>query len=311
LGRAAGLAAAAGAAETAETVRGTGLGLFVSHLRLPFQLLLAPIFMLGAWIGGGHPGLGLGLAFLAVHAGIYGGMTAFNSYYDHDRGPIGFMKHPRAASRAVRNGALAVQMAGILLLLLISPLAAVPALLLVLMGIAYSHPRWRWKGNLGASLAAVGVGQGILAFAIGFLAAGASVREILAPGAMLPALGSAFVTLGLYPITQLYQMDEDRSRGDRTLPLAVGFRGAIVIAGLLVGVGVALIAWALRSRIAGVWPPVLLGGVVAFWGALGLWARRFPKNDTYRNHDWAMAVSASAAAGFWVFILTEWLRIGR
>ncbi len=100
-------------------------------------------------------------------------------------------------------------------------------------------------------------------------------------------------------------------RGDRTLPLAVGFRGAIVISGLLVGLGVGLMVGVLRTRIDHLWPPILLGGVVAFWGALLLWARRFPTNDTYRNHDWAMAVSASAAAGFWIFILTEWLGAGR
>jgi 1,4-dihydroxy-2-naphthoate octaprenyltransferase len=156
----------------------------------------------------------------------------------------------------------------------------------------------------------VAIGQGILAFAIGFLAAGASPRQLLALPAILPALGSAFVTLGLYPITQLYQMDEDRSRGDRTLPLAVGFRGAIVLSGLLVALGVGMMAWALRTRIDPAWPLILLVGVVAFWGALLVWARRFLTNDTYRNHDWAMAVSASAAAGFWIFILTEWLGAG-
>jgi 1,4-dihydroxy-2-naphthoate octaprenyltransferase len=282
----------------------------MSHLRLPFQLLLAPIFLLGAWLGGGTPGLALGLAFLAVHAGIYGGMTAFNSYYDHDRGPIGFMKHPRPADRTVRDGALAIQGVAVLALLLIAPAAAVPALLLVMMGIAYSHPRWRWKGNLGASLAAVAIGQGVLAFAIGFLAAGAAPRQLLAPAPILAALGSASVTLGLYPITQLYQMEEDRERGDRTLPLAVGFRGAIVLSGVLVALGVALILAGLHPRIAPVWTAILLAGVLAFWGALLLWARRFIQNDTYRNHDWAMGISTAAAGGFWIFILTEWLGAG-
>ena len=100
---------------------------FIKVLNAVPRVVLAPIFLLGAWLGGGRPSLALGLAFLAVHAGIYGGMTAFNSYYDHDRGPIGFMKHPQAANRPVRDGALAIQGAGVIALLLISPPAAVPA----------------------------------------------------------------------------------------------------------------------------------------------------------------------------------------
>ncbi len=281
---------------------------FVIHLRLPFQLLLAPIFMLGALLGGAHPGGTLLLAFLAVHVGIYGGMTAYNSHYDRDRGPIGLLKHPEPSGRFVRDAAIAIQIAAVALLLFLAPPAAAPALALVAMGIAYSHPRWRWKASLGASLLAVSIGQGILAFAVGYLASGAPVAGLLAPAVAGAAVASALVTLGLYPVTQVYQVAEDRARGDRTLAIAIGWRGALVASALLLAAGVGLLLVALSGRIWAVWSLILPAGVGGLWVLLAFWARRFESLDSYANHDRAMGIGVLAASTFWILIASEWIR---
>jgi outer membrane autotransporter protein len=62
------------------TVRSSSLpaetGKFIAHLRLPFQLALAPFFLLGLVDAGADPsrdGMRLAVAFLAVHVGLYGG----------------------------------------------------------------------------------------------------------------------------------------------------------------------------------------------------------------------------------------------
>ncbi|MGD8395936.1 MAG: UbiA family prenyltransferase [Candidatus Eiseniibacteriota bacterium] len=284
------------------------LWLFIVHLRLPFQLILAPIFMLGAFLGGALPAVRLLLAFAAVHAGIYGGMTAYNSYYDQDRGPIGTLKHPRAADRFVRNTALVIQLTALLSILVIRPAAAVPAGLLITMGIAYSHPRWRWKRSVWGSLLAVGIGQGLLAFAIGYLCAGADVATLLEPTIVLAALGATLIVVGLYPITQVYQIAEDSARGDRSLAVIVGWRRALGFAATLIAVGVALVGAALTGRVATIWLGALAGGVIVFWLLLYVWSRRFESLDAYRNHDWAMGLAVLASGTFWALIITEWLR---
>ena len=286
------------------------LGLFLQHLRLPFQLLLAPIFLLGAWLSGAHRSWPILLAFLAVHGGIYGGMTAFNSYYDRDQGPIGFMKRVRPAPRPVRDLAIGIQLVAVGVLAAISPPAAACALLLVAMGIAYSHPRWRWKGNLGLSLAAVGIGQGILAFLIGYLITPGGATGATSVRALIPATGAALVTLGLYPITQAYQVDEDRARGDRTLPVVIGWRRALWFSAVVVPLGGALIALPLLSRIHPWWRggfPIL---IAAYWALLRMWTARFTARTPAQNHDWAMGIAAAASAACWAFILIEWRRSG-
>ena len=82
------------------------LGRFIRHLRLQFQLILAPVFLLGYKLTGATLELHFVGLFLLVHIGLYGGMTAFNSYYDRDEGPIGGMKFPPPADKLERNGGL-------------------------------------------------------------------------------------------------------------------------------------------------------------------------------------------------------------
>jgi 4-hydroxybenzoate polyprenyltransferase len=49
---------------------------------------------------------------------------------------------------------------------------------------------------------------------------------------------------GLYPLTQLYQFDEDRRRGDRTLALILGMRASLVVATVSTLLAFGLFAWA-------------------------------------------------------------------
>ena len=64
-------------------------------------------------------------------------------------------------------------------------------------------------------------------------------------------LGHALVLLAfcplfaaLYPLTQLYQFDEDRRRGDRTLALILGMRLSLIIAVVCTLLAFVLLGWA-------------------------------------------------------------------
>jgi 1,4-dihydroxy-2-naphthoate octaprenyltransferase len=114
--------------------------------------------------------------------------------------------------------------------------------------------------------------------------------------------------MGLYPVTQVYQVEEDRARGDRSLAVVFGWRRALWIAGCLLGAGVALVAFALAGQIAPSWRWILGAGVLGMWILFYLWSRRFSSLDAYANHDWALGLGAVASVGFWVLILSEWIR---
>ena len=116
------------------------------HLRLHYQLIfLSPLFAWGFALGGGELTVRAGWGFLAFHVFLYGGITAYNSYYDRDEGPVGGLLKPPSVTEPLLAFSLAVQLVGLGLALLVSwELVALYATVMVL-SVAYSHPRFRWK----------------------------------------------------------------------------------------------------------------------------------------------------------------------
>jgi 1,4-dihydroxy-2-naphthoate octaprenyltransferase len=133
-------------------------------------------------------------------------------------------------------------------------LLAVPAgaAFLILYGLAagwtaaYSHPATRWKAGPVSSALAIGLGQGCVGFAAGWAAA--APLQLADPLLLAGAAGAAFTAVGLYPATQVFQVEEDRARGDRTLAVALGPARALRLGALLLLAGGALAAWAADRR---------------------------------------------------------------
>lgn len=279
---------------------------FGRHLRLPFQMVLAPVFLLGYLLGGGGLDGRLALLFVLLHVGIYGGMTAYNSYYDRDEGPIGGMKHPPTAGPPERYGGLAIQWGAVAWMGWIDPLLGLAGGVLVLLGIAYSHPRWRLKGHPWGSLLTVTGGQGILPFWMGWRAA---VPQEAVWGAELPLAGlaSALMITGIYPLTQVYQIEEDRRRGDCTFAVRYGAGPVFGLAWVLMAGGLGLMAGAifLSADLQRFWLGVLPLAYLGFWWILRLWKQRFERQDPYQNHDWSFRTAAATSAALWIFIAVE------
>ncbi|HEX2669588.1 MAG TPA: hypothetical protein VHM25_01890, partial [Polyangiaceae bacterium] len=86
------------------------------HLRLHYQLVfLSPLFAWGFALGGGVLSTRAGLAFIAFHVFLYGGITAYNSYYDRDEGPVGGLRRPPPVTPALLGFSLGVQLVGLAL----------------------------------------------------------------------------------------------------------------------------------------------------------------------------------------------------
>ncbi|MBD3337035.1 MAG: hypothetical protein GF355_16090 [Candidatus Eisenbacteria bacterium] len=275
------------------------------HLRLPFQLVLAPIWLLGALTAGEGPTAAWLLPFLAVHVGLYGGATAYNSYYDRDEGPIAFLRRAQPPSRAVRDMALGLQLMAAAILALIHPVAGLVAVVMLAMGIAYSHPRWRWKSRTVSGLLAVAFGQGAGAVLLGHYSAlafaqSAEMGRAASGSIVVPAAAAAaLVTAGVYPLTQVYQVDEDRNRGDRTIAVRYGWKAALGFSAAVSTIGLWLFAALFHTSLAPAWFWVPLAAPAPLAAVLWAWARRFARQSAHRNHDWAMGISAGASLVFW------------
>lgn len=271
------------------------------HLRLHFQLLLAPIFLWGYFLAGRQPEAGFWLAFLAFHVFLYGGMTAFNSYYDRDEGPVGGLAKPPPVSRALLPFSLIVQALGALLAALVNISFLMIYLIIFGMSLAYSHPWVRLKSRPLAGLVTVGLGQGILASLGGWTAAVPHLALIEGLD-WIGILAMTLITIGFYPLTQIYQIKEDLERGDLTFAAWVGpkkvFRFAISSQGLaalmLVGVVGQLLGWVNALIVAIVYGTLTI--------AIIQWARTFDGTRILENYRRIMTIYLLSSLGFIIFI---------
>lgn len=283
---------------SANTSTGKEIWNFILHLRWHYQVfILSGGFLLGGFLSPSLNWTSYLFQFINVHLLLFGGATAYNSYWDKDEGPIGGLKNPPPMTRWMWMMSILMQAVGLLI--------AIPAgntfvgiyVLSMLFFWLYSSPHTRWKGEPIKSLIAIGVSTGTNSFLMGYLSAGMN-------GVGLPvifgALGVALVILSLYPLSQLYQMDEDRKRGDRTFAIKYGFSGVFNFFVISFAAGVLLISVALIVK------HITLGiGFCLIGFGIGYWVQNKILELTAEKEDYelVMRIKFGTSLLFVVFIL--------
>lgn len=224
---------------------------YVLHLRPAEWPIMAAHTVLGYVLAVGWRGAGSGeqlgpavLALLIWVICLNGGTLAINSVFDRDEGDIGYLNAPPALPRYLLHFSLALLIGGQLLALRLPAGFQVAYAICFGLSLLYSVPPFRFKAVAGVDWVINMWGFGTLTPYAGWAATGRPLD--LAHGLVLLAFCPLFAAL--YPLTQLYQLDEDRRRGDRTLALILGMRRSLDVAiactllafALLVGAGAAL-----------------------------------------------------------------------
>ena len=204
------------------------------HLRLPFSVFLLPVFLFAlsqvrlevigatgrAW-----------WAFFLIHFFLYPASNAYNSYYDKDEGSIGVLETPPPVSFGLLATAWALDLAAIALAFL-ADLGTPLVLYLIIYGAiskAYSHPAIRLKKYPLLSWLIVGLFQGAFTYlATVQVISQVEVTSLLSTRNLLPALICTSNLWAVYPLTQVYQHEEDARRGDLTYSRMVGVEGTFL-----------------------------------------------------------------------------------
>jgi 4-hydroxybenzoate polyprenyltransferase len=276
------------------------------HLRLHFQLLLAPVFLWGWLLAGGGLSRDVVIAFIAFHAFLYSGATAFNSYYDRDVGPVGGLEHPPAVPASLLPFSLLVQAVGFVLAALVNaPFLIAFSLFFALLTLAYSHPRIRLKAHTIASLVAIGLGQGALVFLGAWAATRGEISSAVSTDGLLGACTAVLLILALYPITQLYQIDEDAARGDRTVAVVWGPGRCFAFSIALTVLGGLMMLVELLRRF-GTIDALLVGfGLAGQLAVLAWWAPRFDVSQVLRNYRAVMRLNIASAGALGAYLLAR------
>lgn len=289
---------------------------YLLHLRPAEWPIMAGHTLLGsvvatgarAFLQGEHlTGILTGLALWVV--ALNGGTLAINSAFDRDLGDIAYLRRPPPPPRGLFGFGMALMLGGLALALLLLPgrYAALYATCLV-MSVLYSVPPFRLKAVAGADWVINLTGFGTLTLLAGWATTGVP----FAGWGLLLALGFGALFAGLYPLTQLYQFDEDARRGDRTFALVMGKGPSLAIAIGCVVLAFGLFSWAAVASPAAAgalrrslgWPALALA--LACWLALLLpWWRR-AQAMTPGEHQRGMHLALAAWAVTDVAILVGW-----
>src|SRR6266536_973201 len=168
------------------------------------------------------------------------GTLAINSVFDRDEGDIGYLKAPPPLPPHLLGFSLTLLAGGQLLAFTLPPAFRLVYGVCFLLSLLYSVPPFRFK-------AVAGVDWLINMWGFGALtpfAAWAATGRPLDAGHALVLLAFCPLFAGLYPLTQLYQMEEDRRRGDRTLALLLGLRASLGVAIACTAMAFVLFGWA-------------------------------------------------------------------
>lgn len=204
----------------------------ILHLRIPFSFFLMPVFLFALCISPNIDVRSILWPFLIIHLLLYPASNGYNSYFDKDEKSIGGLKNPPPVKRELYQVSIMLDVAAVVLgLILVSKEFAVMLLVYGLVSKAYSHPSIRLKKYPFAGWITVVLFQGLFTFAMSYAGINKFGFENLVQWKVVfPGLLTSLMFFATYPMTQVYQHEEDVKRGDITMSVRLGVRGTFVFA---------------------------------------------------------------------------------
>ena len=206
--------------QAAERILGPTLVAYVLHLRPMEWPIMTAHFLLGTFLARGlaMPLQTTILAWFVFVVLLNGGTLAINSAFDNDEGDIGYLRQPPKPPKHLLHVSAVMLTASLALGFLLPPVFAWSNAACVVMAVLYSVPPVRLKARAGWDMIINCLGFGLLTPLAGW---GLTGRPLTFPFVSI-VIGFAFLFAALYPLTQIYQIEEDRARGDRTLVIKLG-----------------------------------------------------------------------------------------
>jgi 4-hydroxybenzoate polyprenyltransferase len=271
---------------------------FVLHLRWHYQLfILSGGFLLGGFLSTDLELTSFLIQYANVHLLLFGGATAYNSYWDKDTGPIGGLQNPPPMSRWMWLGSLLLQLGGLILALPQGTLYVGVYAGSLLFFWLYSTPMARWKSRPIKSLVAIGLSTGFNVVLLGYLAAG---NATLPWPILLAALGVSLMLLSLYPLSQIYQIEEDRRRGDNTFAVQYGKTAVFRFFVIAFGIGLLLVAMAIGYN--HLWLAIVFGMIGAITGGV-VWFTLRSLGASKEDYQAVMRIKYGTSMAFVVFLV--------
>ena len=247
------------------------------------------------------------LVFIIWHLFIYPASNGYNSYFDKDEGSIALLEKPPATDKSLYVFSLFLDLAGILLALLVSLEFTLAVFIYGLLSKLYSHPSVRLKKYPFISFLVVFIFQGAFVYWASYSAiAGEKLYDVWSTGFFIAGISCSCLIGASYPLTQVYQHEEDSKRGDRTLSIVLGINGTFAFAASLFLLATVLmyVYWTFQNRLENFW--IFLAFIVPVLIVFVNWIVKLKKDSSqanFKNMSKMTIVSGAAMLLYFLVLL--------
>ncbi|MND50282.1 1,4-dihydroxy-2-naphthoate octaprenyltransferase [compost metagenome] len=194
-------------------------------LRIPFSIFLMPVFLFALSQAESINWQNTLLSFIILHLFIYPASNGYNSFMDQDEGSIGGLKHPPKPTKKLFYISILLDFIGLSLSFFISIPFSICLLMYILASRAYSYKGIRLKKYPYLGFITVIFSQGAFTFLIAYHAITLLSYQEIINRQLLALIACSLLLAGVYPLTQIYQHEEDYKNGDITISYKLGYRG--------------------------------------------------------------------------------------
>jgi 1,4-dihydroxy-2-naphthoate polyprenyltransferase len=262
-------------------------------LRFHFSVFLLPVYLFALSLVPDISWPDAVLVFFILHVLVYPSSNGYNSYMDKDTGPIGGVEKPLQPTRQLFFVSIAMDVVAVALSLFITTYFAAGILLYILASRAYSYRGIRLKKYPITGYLVVVLCQGALVFFLSYHGS-SRLHETSVP--VWGLVAAAGLIGGYYPLTQVYQHQEDRADGVRTISYVLGKRGTFIFCAVVFTVST-IAMFLLFRQAEQLWLFYLfiacMGPMVWFFI---LWMMRVWKNEQQANFKNSLKMNVLAAA---------------
>ena len=275
----------------------------IQLLRFHFSIFLLPVYLFAL---SQLPRVNWGdalIIFFVLHILVYPSSNGYNSYMDHDETPIGGLKNPMRPTKQLFFVTVAMDVIAVVVSFAVSLYFAAGVLLYILASRAYSYRGIRLKKYPVIGYLTVVLFQGALVFMITYHG-GSLDKTLNIP--LLPMMAAACLIGGYYPLTQIYQHDDDRKDGILTISMILGKRGTFLFCGGIFAAATLLmfITFYREDRLDGFY--IFLGCMLPMVLFFLSWMKKVWKNEAeanFRNSLWMNILASGCTAICFITLL--------